>query len=358
MSQNLYGYGKMAEAVNHNNRGKSMHPSIEQFLEFLHDKRRTPATLKVIRHDLAHFVAWWEGTRRRTFDPALLRHEDLRDWRAVRQRDDGAAPATINRGLASLRGYCRWALANHLLVENPMTDVKDVPTEPLAPRSLPPQAIDALLRAAGAEPNAILRARDEAMLALLIYAGLRVQEVCDIQLRDLDMGSGTVTIQSGKAGKARRVPLHADAQRRLRRYLDVVRCPAGPPSIGSDQEREKLLVGIDVTIKGQPTVPGITQRVVQRAVQQLGQRTAQQLRAEAQRERNIQRSDELQNLARQLETATPHMLRHSLARRMLERGAQLPEVQRTLGHSRLSTTGIYLTPSEEDLRSALGRAGP
>jgi len=106
-----------------------------------------------------------------------------------------------------------------------MTDVKDVPTEPLAPRSVPPQAIDALLRAAGAEQSAILRARDEALLALLIYAGLRVQEVCDLQLRDLDMGSGTVTIRSGKAGKARRVPLHPDAQRRLGRYLDVVRCP-------------------------------------------------------------------------------------------------------------------------------------
>ncbi|HEY6541688.1 MAG TPA: tyrosine-type recombinase/integrase [Ktedonobacteraceae bacterium] len=334
-----------------------MHPSIEQYLEVLHTKRRAPATLKVVRQDLTHLVAWWEGTRRRTFDPALLRHEDLRDWRTVRQRDDGAAPATINRGLASLRGYCHWALAGHLLVENPMTDVKDVPTEPLAPRSLPPQAIDALVRAASVEPNAILRARDEAMLALLIYAGLRVQEVCDIQLRDLDLGSGTVTIRSGKAGKARRVPLHADAQRLLRRYLDVVRCPAGLPSIGSDQEREKLLVGINVTSKGQPAIPGITQRVAQRAVQQLGKQAALQLRAEAQRERNIQRSEELQNLARQLEKATPHMLRHSLARRMLERGAQLPEVQRTLGHSRLSTTGVYLTPSEEEVRAALGRAG-
>jgi site-specific recombinase XerD len=235
-----------------------------------------------------------------------------------------------------------------------MADVKDVPTEPLAPRSLPAEAIDALLRAAGTEPNAILRARDEALLALLIYAGLRVQEVCDIQLRDLDMGSGTVTIRSGKA---RRVPLHADAQRLLRRYLDLVRCPAGVPSIGSDQEREKLLVGIDVTRRGQPTTPGITQRVAQRAVQQLGKLAAQQLRAEAQRERNIHRSESLKDLARRLETVTPHMLRHSLARRMLERGAQLPEVQRVLGHSRLSTTGIYLTPSEEDLRSALGRAG-
>jgi site-specific recombinase XerD len=334
-----------------------MHPSLEQYLEFLHTKRRAPATVKVIRHDLVHFVAWWESTRRRTSDPARLRHEDLRDWRSVRQRDDGAAPATINRGLASLRGYCRWALACHLLLENPMTDVKDVPTEPLAPRSVPPQAIDALLRAAGAEQSAILRARDEALLALLIYAGLRVQEVCDLQLRDLDMGSGTVTIRSGKAGKARRVPLHPDAQRRLGRYLDVVRCPAGLPPIGGEQEREKLLVGIDVTRKGQPTTPGITQRVAQRTVLQVGQRAAQQLRAEAKLERDIKRGEELQDLARRLERVTPHMLRHSLARRMLERGAQLPEVQRVLGHSRLSTTGIYLTPSEEDLRSALGRAG-
>jgi site-specific recombinase XerD len=334
-----------------------MHPSIEQYLESLHTKRRTPATVKVIRHDLTHFVAWWESTRRRTFDPARLRHEDLRDWRTIRQRDDGAAPATINRGLASLRGYCRWVLACHLLLENPMTDVKDVPTEPLAPRSLPPQAIDALLRAARAEPNATLRVRDEALLALLIYTGLRVQEACDIQLRDLDLGNGTVTIRSGKAGKARRIPLHPDAQRLLRRYLDVVRCPTGEPSIGSEQEREKLLVGIDVTRKGQPVVPGISQRVAQRTIHQLGKLAAQQLRAEAKLERNITRSEELQDLARQLERATPHVLRHSLARRMLSRGAQLPEVQRVLGHSRLSTTGVYLTPSEEDLRSALGRAG-
>ena len=334
-----------------------MHPSIEQYLEFLHTKRRAPATMKVIRHDLAHFVAWWEGTRQRTFDPALLRHEDLRDWRVARQRDDGAAPATINRGLASLRGYCSFALAHQLLLENPATEVRDVPTEPLAPRSLPTEAIDALLRVAHAEQNAVLRARDEALLALLIYAGLRVQEACDLQLRDLDVESGTITVRSGKAGKARRVPLHPDAQRLLRRYLERVRCPAGLPAIGSDQERERLLVGIAVTTKGQPIRVGITQRVAQRTVQLLGLRAAQQLLAEAKLERNITRSESLQDLARRLETVTPHMLRHSLARRMLDRGAQLSEVQRVLGHSRLSTTGVYLTPSEEEVRAALRRAG-
>jgi site-specific recombinase XerD len=330
--------------------------SLEQYLEILHVKRRAPATLKVVRQDLTHFIAWWEHTRRRTFDPALLRHEDLRDWRLARQRDDGAAPATINRSLASLRGYCQWATLAHLLTENPAIDIKDVPTDPLAPRSLPTEAVDALLRMARAEKHPLLRMRNEALLALLIYAGLRVQEACDLQLRDLDLGGGTVTVRSGKAGKARRVPLHADAQRLLRRYLDI-RCPEGLPAIGSDQERERLLIGIAMTMKGQPMRAGITQRVAQRTMQQLGQSAAQQLRTEAQREQNITRNEFLQNLARQLETVTPHMLRHSLARRMLERGAQLPEVQRVLGHSRLSTTGIYLTPSEEDVRTAIGRAG-
>jgi len=334
-----------------------LHPSLEQYLDVLHTKRRAPATLKVVRQDLTHFVAWWEHTRRRTFDPALLRHEDLRDWRLARQRDDGAAPATINRGLASLRGYCQWATLGHLLTENPASDIEDIPTDPLAPRSLPTEAVDALLRVARAEQHPLLRARNEALLAFLIYAGLRVQEACDLQLRDLDLEGGTVTVRSGKAGKARRVPLHPDAERLLRRYLNTVRCPEGLPSIGSDQERELLLVGIAMTTKGQPTRVGITQRVAQRTVHRLGQFAAQQLRTEAQRERDIKRSESLQDLARRLETVTPHMLRHSLARRMLERGAQLPEVQRVLGHSRLSTTGVYLTPSEDDVRLAIGRAG-
>lgn len=87
-----------------------------------------------------------------------------------------------------------------------------------------------------------------------------------------------------------------------------------------------------MTTKGQPTRVGITQRIAQRTAQRLGQSAAQQLRAAVQRERDITRSETPQDLARRLETVTPHMLHHSLARRRLERGVQLPEVQRILGH--------------------------
>lgn len=173
------------------------------------------------------------------------------------------------------------AATSHLLTENPASDLEDVPIDPLAPRSLPTEAVDALLGPARAEKHILLRMRNEVLLALLIYTGLRVQEACDLQLRDLDLGGRTITVRSGKAGKARRVPLHPDAERLLRRYLNVVRCPEGAPTIGSDQERERLLVGIAMTTKGQPTRVGITQRVAQRVVQQLGQSAAQQLRMEA-----------------------------------------------------------------------------
>jgi integrase len=84
---------------------------------------------------------------------------------------------------------------------------------------------------------------------------------------------------------------------------------------------------------------------------------AEQMRTAARREQNLEHAERLRTLAKQLDTISPHMLRHSLAKRMLTNGAQLPEVQRVLGHTRLSTTGMYLTPSKDDVRMALGRAG-
>jgi hypothetical protein len=134
--------------------------------------------------------------------------------------------------------------------------VNGVSTEPLAPRALPAEAIDALLRAAGTEPNVILCARDEALLAMLISAGLRVQEVCDIQLRVIDMGSGTVTIRSGKAGKARRSPLHANAQRLSEKASGLGLCQASKHETDhSDENPGFFTTGKHFIIFGEPS-PG------------------------------------------------------------------------------------------------------
>ena len=127
--------------------------------------------------------------------------------------------------------------------------------------------------------------------------------------------------------------------------------------MGSQAEREPLLIRIDAAAAGRPLRPGVNQRLIQRIVEQRAQEAAKRLQLDAEREPELARAGVLLDLARRLSAATPHTLRHSLARRMIERGADLGEVQRVLGHSSIATTGRYLTPSEDDLREAIGRAG-
>ncbi|NJM08328.1 tyrosine-type recombinase/integrase [Candidatus Gracilibacteria bacterium] len=165
------------------------------------------------------------------------------------------------------------------------------------------------------------------------------------------------TVRRGKGGGARRIPLHRDAASVLRRYLTELRCPQGMPAIGSVEEREALLVARDRTQPGHPLLPGMSTRAVRHRMTALRERASQQLRAAAAKEQRQTRAEQLHQLAVLVERASPHTLRHSLARRMLRRGADLSEVQRTMGHARVSTTGIYTMPDDDDVRDAIERAG-
>lgn len=223
--------------------------------------------------------------RGQPFEPALLAERDLKAWVRQRQVEDGAAPATINRALSTSRRCWAWLLTQGRVRENPLLTVKAVAQDPPAPRKLDRSAVDALLRAAADEDNVILRRCNEALLALLIYAGLRSQEAADVQLRDLDLDGGTVTVRAGKAGKFGRVPLHSEKEPRL-------------------DQATKLLTWAD-----------------------------------------------------DLETASPHALRHSLAYRLLEDGASLAVVQRIMRHSRGEQTLCYATPNDRDLKDLIDRSG-
>jgi site-specific recombinase XerD len=242
------------------------------------------------------------------------------------------------------------------MTENPTEGIDSVAAPPLTPKSLPTEAVDAMLRAVRSEPDERLRLRDEALLALLVYAGLRAQEVCDVQMRDLDLAGGTVIVRYGKGGRMRRVILNSDAISLIRRYVTKLRCIQGMPVLGSGSEREALLVGFDPTVPGRPMQPKVNQRLVQRVVEQRSHEAAERLRTDASTITSLARRNELLDLARRLDEATPHTLRHSLARRLLETGADLAVVQRTLGHSSIVTTGMYLTPDDDDMRAAMERA--
>lgn len=193
----------------------------------------------------------------------------------------------MNRGLSTLRRLCAWAVEQRWLAENPTREIPDIPSTPVSPRFLPDQAVDALLRATRTEPDSRLRLRDEALLVLLVYVGVRIQEACDVQLRDLDLASGTLVVRSGKGGRARRLPLHSEAQRTLARYLQEVRCPEGPPPIDSEQECTPLLMGMQRAVAGRPLVPGIKTRVARQRIAHLGKVAAIQPGEAAAHERDL-----------------------------------------------------------------------
>jgi site-specific recombinase XerD len=136
-----------------------MHTSITDYLVCLTEKGVLLA-VKAARGDLVRFMTWWE-------------------------KDDAAAPMTSNRAPVTIRAYCAWAKHAGLLTGNPSEELKAIPTSTPTPKSVPPKAVDAILQAVRCEKDARICLRDEAMLALLNYAGLRAQEVCDVQLRDL-----------------------------------------------------------------------------------------------------------------------------------------------------------------------------
>lgn len=326
---------------------------LEPYLEYLKIEGKSASTVRAIKADLRGLQRWWEGSHQRSFDIRHLTQRDVRHWVQNRQQVDAARPSTIKRGLSSLRTYSRWAVSEGLLVENPTDGVEEVASIQVVPAGLLSIAIDELLRSAALTDDAIQRRRDEACLALLVYGGLRIQECCDVQVRDLDLAGGNVVVRSGKGGKYRRVPLSRDAYHLLKRYLADARFSDGLPAIGDSAEQEPLLIGRRMAVAGQPWLPGVQPQSIRKRLKELGRLTAQRLQTMSDQESDLQQAAKLRQASQQVKTVTPHQLRHSLAWRMLKNGATLPEIQRILGHTRLTTTGMYLNPSTADLRNAV-----
>lgn len=293
-----------------------------------------PQTRKAARLDLLQFIRWWEGAHVRPFDPALLDAADLPAWRAARERD-GAAPATINRALSTLRGYGAWLVRRGTLPADPLAGVRPLPTSPLERPDLPPESLAALFGAAGARGHPALRARDAALVALLGLVGLRTQEVCNLRVGDLDLAAGLVAVRGRCPAPSRSVPLPAAAAPHLGRYLAAVRESGGVPDTGDPSAERPLLVGLAADAPDRPLRAGLDQRSVQRVVRRLGRIAAGHRRASGGPAQHPA-------LIEALLTVTPEQLRRHAARRLLDEGRSLTEVQQHLGHRRLTTTRRYL----------------
>jgi integrase/recombinase XerC len=265
-------------------------------------------TLVNYRSDLLCFGRWFAGVNDEAFTAAAVTPTDVRDYRTYLVQEERRKPATVNRRLAALRKFFTWAQATGRIHDRPTDAVKGLEASPRAPKALAKRELDRLIRSVEKEG----KKRDLAIVLTLRHTGLRVSELCALRLADVELGErkGSVTVRAGKGSKYRVVPLNLDARKAIQDYLAV------RPAVVDDH----LFIGQ----RHQGLSPQAVENLVAKYARLAG-----------------------------LDAVTPHTLRHSFGKGLLDTGVDLVAVAALLGHSRLETTAIYTHPSVRDLEAAV-----
>lgn len=286
---------------------------LDGFFQYLKSERRlSPHTASGYRRDLDALLRFCEA-------------QNLSDWRALKVPQARAfatylhrhdlAGRSIARALSAARSFYRYLLREGLVTHNPFAGIAAPKSGKRLPKAL---SVDQAAHLMQIEGDAPLVCRDRALLELLYSSGLRLAELVGININDLDLRDGAVTV-TGKGGKTRIVPVGSQARAALAAWL---------------KERAAL------------AATGETAVFLGRNGKRLGARSVQ-LRLK-------------QWAVRQgIETPThPHMLRHSFASHLLESSGDLRAVQELLGHADLSTTQVYTHLDFQHLAKVYDAAHP
>jgi len=278
-------------------------------------------TVEGYRRDLAKLQAFLQGQGHD--NAALLARADVPRLLEF-LRSQNLAPPSVARCLAACRGLYRFLLGEGLVRHDPFLNITVPKTSRRLPKALAFADVQRLLDAPsrrearkGRHPEAL---RDDAMLEVLYATGLRVSELVRLDLETVNLPVGFLRAM-GKGSKQRVVPLGAVAVRKLRRYLE-----GGRPQLLKVRTSNRLFV---TRSGGGMTRQGFW-KILRRYALAAG----------------IQRP------------ISPHMLRHSFATHLLERGADLRAVQMLLGHANISTTQIYTHVERERLKQLHKRHHP
>jgi len=146
---------------------------LQRFIEHLRSHDRSERTIKSYSSDLRLFSVWFYESSREELTPKSITPIDLREYKRYLLEDRGFKPATVNRRLASISAFCKWAQEQGLADGNPCDEISIVPEVRTAPKWLTKREQYALIRAVQ-KGN---RPRDEALIMLMLHTGLRISEV-------------------------------------------------------------------------------------------------------------------------------------------------------------------------------------
>ena len=284
----------------------------DDFAQFLIESERSAYTIKNYLCDLDGFAVWLKSKGNAEFTPELITPTDLREYKHYLNETLQLKPQTINRKLSSLRSFLNWAGIEGYLPDNRLPHVP----QPIKEQASAPKWLDRL------DQHALCRIvekgrknRDIAIVKLLLNTGLRVSELCALTWKDIKISpkKGRLNVNHGKGSKRRTVPLNKDA-RFVLVELEYHK------NKGSDQQ-------VFIGQRGAMTPRGI----------------------ESTLRKYVKQTD--------LEEISPHQLRHTFCKNLIDAGVGLEKVATLAGHENLETTRRYCTPSEQDLAAAVELIG-
>lgn len=281
---------------------------LEEYRNYLISRSASPLTVEGYVSDVALFARRLEEATGEIFSPENVTPVDVREYVSYLTAVKRQKPASVARKVRALKNFFDWLVGTGRVKANPVVGI-NLPREARRPpKSLTEQELYRIRRAVYRADNA----RDIAVFELLANTGLRVSELCSLELGDIVLSErkGKVAVR-GKGNKYREVPLNAQARKAVKMYLEV-----RPAS-----DCKKLILG-----ERGPMTPSGVYRLLRKYADAAGVRVS------------------------------PHMLRHTFATRLLrEAGADLVTVKELLGHQDVNTTAIYTKPSAEDMEDAVGK---
>lgn len=280
---------------------------VRTFVSYLRvEKGLSDNTIQAYRRDMGKFV---EFAGKRKLETSKIRRADVVDFlRTLYARKMDSR--SVARHLVTIRHFFRFSLLEEIIREDPAATIEAPKFRKSLPDFLSLEDVERLL----AQPDAstTVGLRDKAMIEVLYSTGLRVSELVGIRTGDLQLEAGSLRC-IGKGNKERLVPVGKQALAVVEEYLKRAR----PELLG-----DKSCASLFVSKKGRP----------------MSRVTFWKLLAVYGRKAGLRKA------------LTPHMLRHSFATHLLDRGADLRSVQMMLGHSDISTTQIYTHVVEERLK--------
>jgi len=269
---------------------------IDNFIDELWlEKGLSKNTLSAYRHDLSFFSKWYKGT-------SLLNvtRIDLLDYLASRLKDGYSSRSTA-RSLSSLRAFYGHLTIRYNLKENPTARVDSPKLGHSLPKTLSEEQVESLIKAPDIEQDIGLR--DRAMLELIYACGLRVSELIQLDILNLNLRQGVIRV-IGKGEKERLVPMGEEALHWIERYIND-----GRPNLLKDNKVSQLFLSKRGRL--------MTRQAFWYRIKEYASKAS--IKADL----------------------SPHTLRHAFATHLINHGADLRTVQLLLGHSSLSTTQIY-----------------